>query len=185
MAQQGDQYPPTLTGDSWQCRPGLGRSTRISSALGARRPQGHISCPPTLLRGTLRPPSRISRAPWEVSLHPSLSLTHGGLDSPTASASNSEGAVATGPCESGRSQVPTDPTRVLVAAFPEEAWSQHSLSLAEHYHVGMRKIFEVLEPVLLFSWAPGTRESVEECLESIHFICILSRGANRLRDTWV
>ena len=66
---------------------------------------------------------------------------------------------------------PTHPSRGVVAVFPKEVWFQNSLSPAECCHVGIRKSFKVPEPVLLFSWAPGVRESVERCLKSIHLIC--------------
>ena len=63
---------------------------------------------------------------------------------------------------------PTHPSRGVVAVFPEEVWFQHSLSPAERRHVGIRKSFKVPEPVLLFSWAPGVRESVERGMFKIH-----------------
>ena len=61
----------------------------------------------------------------------------------------------------GSQVTPAHPLRGVVAVSPEEAWFQHSLSPAERCHVGIKKSFKVSEPVLLFSWAPGVRESIE------------------------
>lgn len=117
--------------------------------LRASRGQGHTNCPLTLLGGTLRSPE--PGGPSQKSPAP-FAYTWG---SRSPGASDLEGAVAHRAMGTREGRGPKRPPQGRGPAFPEEAWSQHWLSLEEDSPMGRRKNFKILQPGLHFSWAPG------------------------------